>query len=47
MDVIVKGGRTHIHPIENPESHVFTTERLELRDFIIIALHILEERELL
>lgn len=42
-----EGGKTHIHPIENPESHVFITERLELRDFIITALHVLEERELL
>ena len=42
-----EGGKTHIHPIENPESHVFITKRLELRDFIITALHVLEERELL
>ncbi len=42
-----EGGRTHTHPIENPESHRFTTERIELREFIIRTLHFLEERELL
>jgi hypothetical protein len=42
-----EGGKTHIHPIETPESHVFTTERLELREFLIRALDFLEERELL
>jgi hypothetical protein len=42
-----EGGKTHIHPIEPPESHVFTTERLELREFLIRALDFLEERELL
>jgi hypothetical protein len=42
-----EGGKTHIHPIENPEAHRFTTKKLELREFVIAALDFLEERELL
>jgi hypothetical protein len=42
-----EGGRTHCHPIENPESHRFTTKRIELREFVITALHFLEEQQLL
>jgi len=37
----------HIHPLENPENHLFTEERKNIRDFVIEALKFLNEQGLL
>jgi hypothetical protein len=42
-----EGGRTHIHPIDEPETHIFTDERETLKEFTTKALKLLEEREML
>ena len=42
-----EGGRTHIHPFDDPESHSFTDKKPDLRNFVTKALKYLEEREIL
>ena len=42
-----EGGRTHIHPIDEPETHIFTDESMAIKEFTIKALKLLEEREML
>ncbi|GAB6275369.1 MAG: hypothetical protein STSR0004_22350 [Peptococcaceae bacterium] len=43
----MEGGRYHIHPLENPEKHLFTEERKTIRDFVIEALKFLNKQGLL
>ena len=40
-----EGGRTHIHPIDDPQSHIFTDEKLSINDLTLNALKLLEEWE--
>ena len=42
-----EGGRTHIHPIDAPESHIFTDKKVAVKEFTVKALKLLEEREML
>ena len=42
-----EGGRTHIHPIDEPESHIFTDEKVGMKEFTVKALKLLEGREML
>jgi len=42
-----EGGRTHIHPIDAPESHIFTDKKGDIKEFTVKALKLLEEREML
>ena len=42
-----EGGRTHIHPIDEPESHIFTDEKVDIKDFTVKTLKLLNEREIL
>lgn len=42
-----EGGRYHIHPFEEPESHIFTEERENLRSFVIKSLEFLIKRGIL
>jgi hypothetical protein len=42
-----EGGRTHIHPIDAPESHIFTDKKVGVKEFTVKALKLLEEREML
>jgi hypothetical protein len=42
-----EGGRTHIHPSEAPESHIFTDKKGNIKGFTIKALKLLEERGML
>jgi hypothetical protein len=41
-----EGGRTHIHPIDEPESHSFTYKKVSIKGFTVKALELLEEREM-
>ena len=42
-----EGGRTHIHPIDEPESHIFIDKKVSIKEFTAKALNLLEEREML
>jgi hypothetical protein len=42
-----EGGRTHIHPIEEPQSHIFTDKEVDIKEFTIKSLKLLEERGML
>jgi len=42
-----EGGRRHIHPIDEPESHIFTDEKVGMKEFTVKALKLLEGREML
>ncbi len=42
-----EGGKTHIHPIDEPESHIFTDKKVGVEEFTVKALRLLEEREML
>lgn len=42
-----EGGRKHIHPIDEPESHIFIDKKVVIKGFVVKALKLLDERELL
>ena len=42
-----EGGRTHIHPIDEPESHIFIDKKVAIKGFTVKALKLIEEREML
>ena len=42
-----EGGRTHIHPIDEPESHIFTDKKVEVKEFTVKSLKLLEARGML
>lgn len=42
-----EGGSPHIHPIDEPESHIFTDKKVDIKEFTVKALKLLEEREML
>jgi len=42
-----EGGRTHIHPIDEPESHIFTDEKVGMKEFTVKALKLLEGRHII
>jgi hypothetical protein len=42
-----EGGRIHIHPIDEPEFHIFTEKKVAIKEFTTKALKLLEEREML
>jgi hypothetical protein len=42
-----EGGRIHIHPIGEPESHIFSDKKVDVKEFTVKALKFLEEREML
>lgn len=42
-----EGNRYHVHPFEDPESHIFTEERENLRSFVTKSLEFLIKREIL
>ena len=42
-----EGGRYHIHPDDKPETHIFADQKEDIRGFVIKALKVLDERELL
>jgi len=42
-----EGGRYHIHPFDNPKSHIFVDERADIREFVVKSLKLLEDSDLL
>lgn len=42
-----EGGKTHIHPIDEPESHIFTDKEVDIKEFTVKSLKFLEERGML
>ena len=42
-----EGRRYHIHPAENPESHLFTEDQVSIKQFVLNSLKIVDERGLL
>ena len=42
-----EGGSYHIHPFDNPKSHIFVDERADIRGFVVKALKLLEDSDLL
>ena len=42
-----EGGRTHIHPIDEPESHIFTDKEVDIKEFTVKSLKLLDERGML
>ena len=42
-----EGGRTHIHPIDEPESHIFTDKEVDIKEFTVKSLKLLEARGML
>ncbi len=42
-----EGGRYHKHPFNSPQSHLFTSEKKELHEFIRDSLEILKEKGLI
>ena len=42
-----EGGRTHIHPIDEPESHIFTDKEVDIKEFTVKSLKLLDESGML
>ena len=42
-----EGGKSHCHPFDNPDGHIFVDEKKSIKEFVQEAMRFLEEKEIL